>query len=411
MRELFAQGRGRIVVGLLVAEFVAATQGLVIAAIMPRVVADLHGLGAYSLAFAAFYAAFFAFLPFAGPWADRYGTRRVLAIALVVMAAGFAAIAAAPTMSAFVGARFLEGIGDAIDYAVTFAIVGKAFAEPQRARMISLQSAAWIVPAIVAPALGAYVATAFSWRWAFAGFLPLVAIAAVLLLPVVDARPAQTPGDPFGALRALFSRATLAGERGLHATCVALALTYAAFFGGDAYVALMLTGVRGFALTLAGACITVAAVGWSAGALVAPGLAARWGAARVVRAGGAACLVGLGGLAAVTLGAPAWLAFAAAAFDGVGIGLAYPTLSVRGFGDTPAGEEGRASSAMLLAGIAGMLVGVLACGAPIAIASHVHAPLRAALAWTFALAACFAVALAAIAPRISRSPSADRTPR
>lgn len=390
------------------AEFVAATQGLVIAAIMPRVVADLHGLDAYSLAFAAFYAAFFACLPFAGPWADRYGTRRVLAIALGIMAVGFAAIALAPTMGAFVAARFLEGIGDAIDYAVTFAIVAKVFAEPLRARMISLQSAAWIVPAIVAPALGAYVAIAFGWRWAFAGFLPLIAVAAILLLPVVQVRPSGSAGDPWGALRTLFSRATLVAARGVHATYVALALTYAAFFGGDAYVALMLTGVRGFALTLAGACITVAAVGWSAGALAAPALVQRWSTAAVVRAGGALCVTGSCALAAVTLGAPVWLAFAGCALDGLGIGVAYPTLSVRGFDDSARGEEGRASSAMLLAGIAGMFAGVLACGAPISLATHVRLPLRPALAWTFALAACFAAALTALAGRVSRNPAPDR---
>lgn len=407
MRELFTHGRARVAIGLLVAESVAATQGLVIAAIVPRVVADLHGLSAYSLAFAAFFAAFFAFLPFAGPWADRYGARRLLAIALAIMAAGFAAIAAAPTMAAFVAGRFIEGIGDAIDYAVTFAIVAKVFADPLRARMIALQSAAWIVPAIVAPVLGAYVAMALGWRWAFAAFLPLVGIAAVLLLPVVEARPERTSVDPFGALRALFARATFVAAPGVHATYVALALMYAAFFGADAYVALTITGVRGLPLSVAAACITVAAVAWSLGALAAPSLMQRRGPAEVVRAGGALGVTGACALAAVTLGAPLWLAFLGCALDGLGIGITHPTLSVRGFGDAGRGEEGRASSAMLLAGIAGMLGGVLVCGAPVSLASHAHAALGTALAWTFALAACFAGALTAVAGRV-RVP--DRTP-
>lgn len=411
MRELFTGGRARIAAGLLVAEFVAATQGLVIAAILPRVVADLHGLGAYPLSFAAFYVAFFAFLPFAGPWSDRYGARRVLTIGLGVMAVGFAAIAAAPSMAAFLTARFVEGIGDAIDYAVTYAIVAKVFADPLRARMISLLSAAWIVPAVVAPALGAYVTTALGWRWAFAGFLPLVALAALLLLPVVNEPPARTRADAFGALRLLFSRGTLLAAPGLHAAFVLFALTYATFFGADAYVTLMLTGVRGYSLALAGACITVAAVGWSLAALVAPRLIQRRSSEGLMRIAGASCVTGALGLCATSLGAPAALAFTGCALDGLGIGLAYPVLSVRAFGDSGHGEEGQVSSALLLAGIAGMLAGILACGAPISLASHAHVPLRSALGWAFALAASFAAALVVLAGRISRSPTPDRTPQ
>src|SRR5579863_7007509 len=257
LRELFSRRYGRIAAGLLVAEFVAATQGLVIASIMPRVVGDLHGLSAYPLAFGSFFAAFVIFLPFAGPWADRYGTRRMLAIALTVLALGLGLVAVAKTMPFFVGARFIEGVGDSLDYAVSFAVVGKAFPDRLRARMLSLTSAAWIVPAIVAPSIGAYVAIAFGWRWVFAGFLPLVAIAAALLLPAIDSAPAARRGDVFGSLRLIVSRATLRVRVGLHASLVAYALLHAAFFGSDAYVTLALTTARGMSLQLASACITL----------------------------------------------------------------------------------------------------------------------------------------------------------
>ena len=140
-------------------------RGLVIAAILPRVVADLHGLGGYWLVFGSFFAAFVLFLPFAGPWSDRFGSRRMLAIALSILALGLGLVAISPTMTFFVGARFIEGIGDGIEYAVSFAIVGKAFPDALRARMLSLTSAAWVIPAILGPGLGAYVATTFGWRW------------------------------------------------------------------------------------------------------------------------------------------------------------------------------------------------------------------------------------------------------
>lgn len=402
MRQLFSGRLGRIAAGLLVAEFVAATQGLVIAAIMPRVVADLHGLGAYPLAFGAFFAAFVLFLPFAGPWADRYGTRRMLAVALAVLALGLGLVAVARTMPFFVVARFVEGVGDSLDYAVSFAIVGKAFPNELRARMLSLTSAAWVVPALVSPALGAYVAVAFGWRWAFAGFLPLIAVATALLLPAIDWVEESRESDLFGALRLLFSRATLRVRFGLHATFVAYGLLHAAFFGSDAYITLMLTAVRGVSLQLASICITLAAVAWSSTAIFAPALARRFGEAGLVLMSAAGILIGTLALLSVTLGAPVPIAFAACALSGAGIGLAYPTLSAAAFGFADQGDEGAVASAQLMSGIVGIVVGVLACGAPIT-ASRGEASLATPLALAFGVAAFFSMLLAASSPRLKRS--------
>jgi predicted MFS family arabinose efflux permease len=403
LREIFGGRRGRIAAGLLVAEFVAATQGLVIAAIVPRVTADLHGLAAYPLAFGSFFAALLVFLPFAGPWMDRYGARRMLAIGLAVMAAGLAAMALSPTMAFFIAGRFVEGAGDGIDYAVTFAVVAKTFRGPLRARMISLSSAMWIVPALVAPALGAYVTAAFGWRWAFAGFLPLIAIAAALMLPVIGARARPQGGDAFAALRLLFSYGTLVARAGMHAVFVAYALVYAAFFGIDAYVALMLTSVRGLSLQAASLCITLGAVGWSFASLAVPPLLSRARSTWIATAAAAAFVLGASGLIVVALGAPIPFAFAASTLAGAGIGLAYPTLSVLVLGFAQTGDEGTISSAALLAGVVGIVAGALLCGIPIAVAGHGYVALRDAMAAAFGIVALFALALALVSGRLPPS--------
>ena len=229
-------------------------------------------LGEYPLGFASFIASVLIFMPFAGPWADRYGSRRVLAIALGLLAAGLAAAALAPNIGVFVAARFIEGAGGGLDYALTFAVIAKTFDETLRPRMFAVMAGAWVLPAIVGPGLGAFVATAFGWRWAFAGFLPLIAIAALLILPVVDNKPSNEHVDAFASLRLLFSRATLRAERGLHASFLGFVALHAAFLGADAYVALLLTGVRGLSLESASLCITLAALGWSASAFAQPSL-------------------------------------------------------------------------------------------------------------------------------------------
>ncbi len=401
MRELFAGRRGRVAAGLLVSEFVAATQGLVIAAIMPRVVADLHGLSEYALAFGSFFAAFFVFLPFAGPWADRYGLRRVLAVALGLLAAGLALVAIAPNMPLFVGARFVEGVGDGLEYALSFAMVAKSFPEHLRARMLSLNTTMWAVPGLIAPALGAFVATTVGWRWAFAGLVPLIGVAAALILPAVDVGASDRTTHPFASLQILFSRATLMVQPGLHATLAAFALLHAAFFGADAYVALMLTSVRGLSLEAASICITLAVLGWSCAALLAPSVQRRLGLPRVVLFAAAGSVLGGLLLAAVALGTPIWIAFAGWFVAGAGIGLGYPTLSAAMFSAATQGLEGVISSATGSAALVGLLTGTLLCGAPITLAARQGLPLSEALAATFCIAALFAVALAVISPRVS----------
>lgn len=403
MRELFTGRRGRVAAGLLIAELSTATQALVIAAIMPRIVSDLHGLGEYPLGFASMITALLLFMPFAGPWADRYGSRRIFAIALALLAAGLAGAAIASNMLAFVAARFVEGVGGGLDYALTFAVIAKTFDESLRPRMFALISGAWVLPAITAPGLGAFVATVFGWRWAFAGFLPLVAIAAALVLPAIDNRPSDETVDPFASLRLLFSAATLRAQRGLHASFAAFALLHACFLGTDAYVALLLTGVRGLSLESASLCITLAALGWCVAGFAQPALFGRFGAVTLVTAASVAVAASTGGLAAVALGAPVWIAFAAWSLGGMGIGLSYSTISLVALAAARTGEEGAVSSATTLAAVVGMLAGVFLCGVPIFIAGHAGVPLGNAIVYTFALGFALSVGLLGIAPRLRRT--------
>ena len=404
MRSVFAGRRGRVAAGLLVAEFATATQALIVATIMPRVVADLHGLAIYGFAFGSFMAANFVSLPFAGPFADRYGSRQMLGFAFVLLACGLTLAALAVNMPWFIGARFIEGCGAGLDYAISLAVIAKTFPEAQRPKIFALISAMWVVPALVGPALGAFIATALGWRYVFALFVPLVALSAALVLPALDAQPKTTDSvDAFASLRLLFSRKTLELADARHASFVAFAALHGAFFGADAYVALMLTAVRGLSLAMAGGCITLGALGWSAASAVQPRLLARFGARQLVLLSAVAGGAGTLGMVAVALGAPVAFAFAAWFCGGAGIGLGYPTLSLVILAGADEGTEGTISSASLLAAILGMTAGVVICGIPVTVAEHMGYPLRNALVVTFAIAICGTLWQAAIARGLPRN--------
>jgi hypothetical protein len=228
----------------------------------------------------------------------------------------------------------------------------------------------------------------------------LIVAAALLILPAIDDTRSDAAGDAFASLRLLFSRATLQVRSGLHASFVALALLHAAFFGADAYVALLLTGTRGLSLESASICITLAALGWSLAAFAQPKLLERFGAASTVAGGALALCAATGAMVAVALGAPLLLAFAAWTLGGMGIGLAYATISLAALSASGGGDEGAISSATLLAALLGTLCGIGACGVPVMLAAHGGAGLANAMVVTFAIGCAFGGLLLALAPRL-----------
>src|SRR5215469_11963137 len=98
MLDVFAGRRGRVAAGLIVAEFTAACQALIVATVMPKIAADLNGLSLYGLAFASLYGATLLATAFAGPFADRYGIFRVVCIGYVLALAGLLGSMLAPSM-------------------------------------------------------------------------------------------------------------------------------------------------------------------------------------------------------------------------------------------------------------------------------------------------------------------------
>ncbi len=401
MFELFSGRRGRVAAGLLVAEFTAATQSLIVTTVMPRIAADLHGIAIYGFAPTALFGASLISMSFAGPFADRYGTRRALAVAFALTLAGLLASMSAPTMAFFVAARGIEGFGGGLDYAVSIAAIAKVFPEHLRPRMFAWTSAMWLIPGLIGPALGAFIAATFGWRHVFTIFIPLVILSAALVLPSLRGMATvRSQADPLGAIRMLLSRDTflLRSRRGV--SIAEFALLQGAFFGADAYVSLLLTAVRGQTLALAGVCITLAVIGWTIGSSMQPRLLTTIGTRAIVAWGAALGIIALGTLLAVVAGAPVIFAYVAWTIGGMGIGLSFSTLTLSSLAGSPEGSEGSVSSATVLAGSLGSCIGIFLCGLPITIAHQTGAPLSGALMWTFAIALAFACVMLALTPRL-----------
>jgi MFS family permease len=161
-------------------------------------------------------------------------------------------------------------------------------------------------------------------------------------------------------------------RRGLPSLVAVRGLFTGTWSGAEAFVPLMLVEHRGVTPALAGAVLTCGSIGWTAGSWLQ---GARW--FRIQRTSmltlGAAVLgVGVLLLAGTPLGSvPALLVAGAWIVAAGGMGLGMSSMSVLTLWLSPAGEEGRSSSALQVGDALGSLLGIGLAGA---LFSALHTP-------------------------------------
>jgi len=133
--------------------------------------ADLHGLkwviDAYTLALGGVVLT-------AGSLADRLGRRRLFVAGLLVFTASSLACALAPSIGALIAARAVQGLGAALMFAVSLALIADVFA-PGKARATALAAYGATIGAsfAIGPFVGGVLTTTLGWTWVFLLNLPL----------------------------------------------------------------------------------------------------------------------------------------------------------------------------------------------------------------------------------------------
>src|SRR5262245_20564476 len=140
---------------------------MVVAAILPAVEVDLHGLQLYGWNFTALTLASIGAVPMAGKLTDRMGPRPIFGASIGFYVVGLIMAATAPTMMVLVLARFVQGIGGGGLYVVSLSTVAKTYPSDIRPRVMALLASVWILPGLLGPPVGAIVAETVGWRYAF----------------------------------------------------------------------------------------------------------------------------------------------------------------------------------------------------------------------------------------------------
>ncbi|WP_347352218.1 MFS transporter [Intrasporangium sp.] len=394
---------------------IIAFEAMAISTAMPVVAADLHAVKSYGLAFSIMLTAELLGTVLSGLWCDRRGPYQVLFVGQLLFALGCVVAGLAGSFAVLLVGRAVAGLGAGLNVVALYVVTGRVYPAAVRPRVFSWTSAAWVLPSLVGPPIAGWLTTTFSWRWVFLVVLVPVTATFVIVVQQRSAldgavlRETTAPADlaaerrvawlglaiavaaglfqvgaerlvPFSpvALGAtlvglvgvvavyprLAPRGTLRIWRGLPATMLSRLLLSGTFNGAVAFVPLMLVAERGLSPTLAGAVLTIGALGWSAGSWVQGNQTLADRKTELVTAGGACLAGGIALMAVVAAAGLHWLVLAAGSvLMGLAMGIATSSTSVLTLALSPVEEHGRASSSLNLSDVLGAVLGISLSGA------------------------------------------------
>ncbi len=143
-----------------------------------------------------------AILLTAGRLSDMIGRKAIWAIGLFVFTAGSALCGAATSLGFLVAARAAQGLGGALLFAASPAMITNVFSPQERGRALGLNAVIVALGVSVGPPLGGLITAYLTWRWIFYVNVPIGIIGILLTLRVLTEKFHRKPGkfDPFGAI-------------------------------------------------------------------------------------------------------------------------------------------------------------------------------------------------------------------
>ncbi len=156
-----------IVLGLMLAMFLAALNQTIVATALPTIGRDFGDFELLPWVITAYLLTSTVVSPLYGKLSDIHGRRTMMLASIGIFVAGSAACAVAPDMITLILARGLQGIGGGGILPLAQTILGDAAAPRERGRYQAYMGSVWVSAGVGGPVLGGILTQHFHWSIIF----------------------------------------------------------------------------------------------------------------------------------------------------------------------------------------------------------------------------------------------------
>lgn len=198
-----AQARAALIVATL-SSFLTPFMGSAVTVALPDI-ADEFGLGAVALSWVptAYLLASATFLLPLGRFADIHGRKRIFLLGIAIYTLASVLLAAAWSGPVLLACRAVQGIGSAMIFCTSVAILLSVYPASQRGRVLGVNVAAVYCGLSLGPVLGGQLTQHFGWRSIFIFTAALGVITLTVAVTRLKSEWAEARGEPYDSHGAL----------------------------------------------------------------------------------------------------------------------------------------------------------------------------------------------------------------
>src|SRR5882672_4885439 len=174
--------------------FMENMDSTVIATSLPAIAADIGTSPlTLKLAITSYLLSLAVFIPASGWTADRFGARMVFSIAIVVFMVGSVGCALSTSVTHFVIARILQGMGGAMMTPVGRLVLLRSIDKSALVNAMTWVTVPALIGPVIGPPLGGFITTYFSWHWIFLINIPIGLLGIFMALRYIDPIRSENP--------------------------------------------------------------------------------------------------------------------------------------------------------------------------------------------------------------------------